>query len=154
MTSTRRLAGRLVPAYIQGNSDEGPVPGLAGAVLRYRIMAYIVGTGLLILVFIGVPLQYGADVPQVAEIVGPIHGFLYIVYLLTAVDLARRARFTLLQLAAMIGAGFLPFLAFIIEHRVVRRLAATLASTGDDGGAPAHGAGAGGPLTDPAGGPV
>ncbi len=54
---------------------------------------------------------------------GPIHGFLYIVYLLAAVDLARRARFTLLQLAAMIGAGFLPFLAFFIEHRVMQRLA-------------------------------
>jgi integral membrane protein len=125
LTSTRRLAGRLVPAYVH-DTDAGPAPGLAGAVLRYRIMAFIVGTGLLVLVFVGVPLQYGADIPQVAEIVGPIHGFLYIVYLLTAVDLGRRARFTLLQLAAMIGAGFLPFLAFIIEHRVMQRLAATL----------------------------
>jgi integral membrane protein len=85
-------------------------------------MAYVVGIGLLVLVLVGVPLQYGANVPQVAEIVGPIHGFLYIVYLLAAVDLARRARFTLLQMAAMIGAGFLPFLAFIIERRVERRV--------------------------------
>jgi integral membrane protein len=101
-----------------------PDRGLAGAVLRYRIMAWTVGTGLLILVFVGVPLQYGAGVPQVSEIVGPFHGFLYIVYLLCAVDLARRARFTLLQMAAMIAAGFLPFVAFIIEHRVMKRLAA------------------------------
>src|SRR5271155_4395998 len=85
-------------------------------------MAYAVGTGLIILVFIGIPLQYGAGHPGVVEIVGPIHGFLYIVYLLAAVDLARRARFTLLQMAAMIAAGFLPFLAFIIEHRVMQRL--------------------------------
>ncbi|HEY1734635.1 MAG TPA: DUF3817 domain-containing protein, partial [Acidimicrobiales bacterium] len=90
--------------------------------LRYRIMAYIVGVGLLILVFVGVPLQYAATIPQVAQIVGPIHGFLYIVYLLASVDLARRARFTLLQMAAMVGAGFLPFLAFVIEHRVARRV--------------------------------
>ena len=149
MTSTRHLAGRLVPAYLRDETDAGPTPGLAGAVLRYRIMAYIVGTGLLILVFVGVPLQYGAGIPQVAEVVGPIHGFLYIVYLLTAVDLARRARFTLLQLAAMIGAGFLPFLAFFIEHRVVQRLAATLAPTGDVGGT-AHDAVTGGPSSGPA----
>jgi integral membrane protein len=104
-----------------------PVSGLTGALLRYKVMAFIVGVGLLILVFVGVPLQYGANVPQVAEIVGPIHGFLYIVYLLAAVDLARRARFTLLQMAAMVGAGFLPFLAFVIERRVERRVDEVLA---------------------------
>jgi integral membrane protein len=101
---------------------ETPVTDIEGALARYRVMAFVVGAGLLVLVFVGVPLQYGADVPQVAQIVGPIHGFLYIVYLLTAVDLARRARFTLLQMAGMVGAGFLPFLAFIIERRVERRV--------------------------------
>jgi integral membrane protein len=100
---------------------------VSGALLRYRIMAYIVGVGLLILVFVGVPLQYAAGEPAVAQIVGPIHGFLYIVYLAAALDLARRARFTLLQMAAMIGAGFLPFLAFFIEHRVRLRVEALLA---------------------------
>jgi integral membrane protein len=95
---------------------------VSGALLRYRVMAYIVGVGLLILVFVGVPLQYAANEPGVAEVVGPIHGFLYIVYLLAALDLARRARFTLLQMAAMVGAGFLPFLAFIIERRVRQRV--------------------------------
>jgi len=98
------------------------VSGIDGALLRYKVMAYIVGVGLLVLVFVGVPLQYGADVPQVAAVVGPIHGFLYIVYLLAALDLARRARFTLLQMAAMVGAGFVPFLAFVIERRVERRV--------------------------------
>jgi len=97
-------------------------PGIAGAFERYKCMAYIVGTGLIILVFLGIPLQYGANTPQVAQYVGVAHGFLYIVYLLAAVDLARRARFTLLQMAAMVAAGFLPFLAFIIERRVERRV--------------------------------
>ncbi len=98
------------------------LPGIAGAFERYKCMAYIVGTGLIILVFVGIPLQYGANTPQVAQYVGVAHGFLYIVYLLAALDLARRARFTLLQMAAMVGAGFLPFLAFIIERRVERRV--------------------------------
>jgi len=85
-------------------------------------MAYAVGTGLMILVFIGIPLQYGAGHPGVVEVVGPIHGFLYIVYLLAALDLARRARFNLLTMAAMVGAGFLPLLAFVIERRITRRV--------------------------------
>ncbi len=95
---------------------------MSGALIRYRVMAYAVGIGLLVLVLIGMPLQYGADKPGVVAVVGPIHGFLYIVYLLAALDLARRARFSLPQLAAMVGAGFLPFLAFFVEHRVTRRV--------------------------------
>ena len=94
-----------------------------GAILRYRIMAYTVGVGLIILVFVGVPLQYAAHSPGVVKVVGPIHGALYIVYLLAALDLARRARFGLLQLVAMVSAGFVPFVAFIVERQVVRRLA-------------------------------
>jgi len=122
-SSTPRRIGQLVaPGYVHGEDPSAANRGLAAALLRYRIMAYIVGVGLLILVFVGVPLQYAATIPQVAQIVGPIHGFLYIVYLLAAVDLARRARFTLLQMAAMVGAGFLPFLAFVIERRVGRRV--------------------------------
>jgi integral membrane protein len=118
----RRAASRVAPGYARPGDLDDPERGLRSSLTRYRVMAYIVGTGLATLVFIGVPLQYGAGIPQVDEIVGPIHGFLYIVYLLAAVDLARRARFTLLQMAAMIGAGFIPLLAFVIEHRVTRRL--------------------------------
>ena len=106
--------------------------GIQGALERYKVMAYIVGVGLIILVFIGVPLQYGAGVPQVAQIVGPVHGFLYIVYLVAALDLALRARFTLLQMAAMIGAGFVPFLAFIVERSVAKRVANVLAARAEE----------------------
>jgi integral membrane protein len=101
-------------------------PGIAGALERYKVMAYIVGVGLIILVFVGIPLQYAAGLPQVAHIVGPIHGFLYIAYLVAALDLARRARFTLLQMGAMVGAGFVPFLAFVVERSVAKRVSAVL----------------------------
>jgi len=100
----------------------GIVNGLPGALLRYRVMAYTVGVGLIVLVFVGMPLQYGLGTKAVVAVVGPIHGFLYIVYLAAALDLARRARFTLLQMLAMVGAGLLPFLAFFIERRVSSRV--------------------------------
>jgi integral membrane protein len=93
-----------------------------GALKRYRIMADIVGVGLLILVVIGIPLQYGAGQKGVVAIVGPIHGFAYIVYLASAYDLARRGRWTILQLAAVIGAGFVPGLAFVAEHYTTVRV--------------------------------
>jgi len=97
---------------------------VSGALARYRVMAYTVGVFLLVLVLVGVPLQYGANDPKVVAIVGPIHGFLYIIYLVAAFDLARRARLSFWQLVAMFAAGLLPFLAFFIEHRVTKLLRA------------------------------
>jgi integral membrane protein len=85
-------------------------------------MAYTVGAGLLVLVLVGIPLQYLAGTKAVVAVVGPIHGFLYIVYLVAALDMARRARFTLVQMALMIGAGLVPFLAFIVERMITRRV--------------------------------
>lgn len=106
-----------------------PSPEALGpALLRYRVMAYIVGVGLAVLVFVGMPLQFAASYKGVVSVVGPLHGFLYIVYLVAALDLARRARFTLLEMAAMVGAGLLPFLAFVIERRVTHKVQARMSA--------------------------
>ena len=91
---------------------------MAGALLRYRIMAYIVGVGLFILVFIGMPLQFAFGHPGLEQFVGAAHGIFYIVYLVAALDLARRARFSIADMLMMVGAGLLPILAFVIERRV------------------------------------
>jgi integral membrane protein len=90
-------------------------------------MAYTVGAGLIVLVFVGMPLRYWAGVHAVVAVVGPIHGVLYIVYLLVALDLARRHRFSIIQMLALVGAGLLPFLAFYVERRVTHRIERGLA---------------------------
>ncbi|HLX77851.1 MAG TPA: DUF3817 domain-containing protein [Acidimicrobiales bacterium] len=86
----------------------------------YRVMAYIVGVMLIILVLIGIPLQFAANSPGVVSVVGPIHGFLYIVYLISAGNLARHERFSLRQMLAIVCAGLVPFLAFVVERWITR----------------------------------
>ncbi len=95
---------------------------LRRALTRYRVMAYVVGTMLVLLVFVAIPLQYGANIPQMAVVVAPIHGYLYIVYLVTGADLARRAHWRLGRIILVVAAGFVPFVAFIVEHRVTRQM--------------------------------
>jgi integral membrane protein len=95
---------------------------LRRALARYRVMAYVVGTMLVLLVFVAIPLQYGANIPQMAVVVAPIHGYLYIVYLVTGADLARRAHWRLGRIILVVAAGFVPFVAFIVEHRVTRQM--------------------------------
>ncbi|HEX7443086.1 MAG TPA: DUF3817 domain-containing protein, partial [Acidimicrobiales bacterium] len=92
-----------------------------GAVLRYRVMAFVVGTALLVLTAI-VILQYGFDMRSQMKtpekIVAPVHGYLYIIYLIVAGDLARRAKWRLGRIVLVVCSGFVPFLAFVVEHRV------------------------------------
>ena len=85
-------------------------------------MAYVVGVGLLVLVAVGVPLQYLAGKTAVVAVVGPIHGFLYIVYLACVADLTRRFHLSLAQVIGLVSAGFVPFVAFVVERLTTRRI--------------------------------
>ncbi|QXG78093.1 DUF3817 domain-containing protein [Modestobacter sp. L9-4] len=97
---------------------------MAAALGRYRVLAYVVGVMLLILVAVAIPLRYAAGIPEVSKIVSPVHGFLYIVYLVTAFDLALKARFTGKGTVLVLLAGVIPFVSFIAERRVTARVRA------------------------------
>lgn len=102
--------------------------GLEAALLRYRILAMAVGVGLLVLTAIGIPLQYLGHDKSVVEIVGPMHGFLYLIYLVFAFELWMRGRWPLRRLIPMILAGLVPLLAFYVEHRVTKRVRGEIAA--------------------------
>jgi integral membrane protein len=99
-----------------------------GALIRYRVMAFVVGTALLLLTVVVIFQLCGVDVKVAEEVVAPIHGYLYLVYLVTATDLARRAHWRLGRILLVVAAGFVPFLAFIVEHRVYQQMQAEWAA--------------------------
>jgi integral membrane protein len=90
------------------------------AVLRYRVMAYVTGVVLVILCFVGIPLQVAGH-PAVANDVGVVHGILYIIYLIFAWLLARRLRLAVGPTLIMLLAGTVPIMTFIVERWVTRR---------------------------------
>lgn len=92
------------------------------ALLRYRVMAYVTGTMLVVLVFVAVPLKYWADRPLLAALLGAAHGFLFIVYLVAATDLGLRRRWQLPRLALVLVAGTIPFLAMFMERRITAQM--------------------------------
>lgn len=93
-------------------------------------MAYVVGTLLIVLVCVGVPLKYLADSGSdgqhfgewIASNLGVLHGFLYMIFLVAAVDLARRARFPLGFAALILVLGTVPFLSFVAERMATARV--------------------------------
>lgn len=95
---------------------------MGAALIRYRMIAYLVGVVLILLVVVGMPLKYGWDEPVVVETVGPAHGFLYMVYLLATFDLGRRADWPLRRMLLLMLAGTLPFVSFYAERVATRQV--------------------------------
>jgi len=86
-------------------------------------MAWIVGVVLIVLVAVGMPLKYLGDNDTVVATVGPIHGFLYMVYLVATFDLSRRAQWPLGRMLLVMLAGTIPFFSFWAERVVTHKWA-------------------------------
>ena len=89
-----------------------------GALTRYRVMAWVTGVTLIVLV-IGMLLKYIGDDPSMAELVAMPHGFLYIVYVVTVLTLAYQARWRASRTILVLLAGTIPFASFVAERKVV-----------------------------------
>ena len=90
---------------------------MTAALTRFRVMAYIVGVFLLVLVFVAMPLKYVWHEGTMVAIVGPIHGFLYMVYLVAAFDLAVRAKWSFVRTGLVLLAGTIPVMSFVAERK-------------------------------------
>ncbi len=97
----------------------------------YRWLAFVVGVLLAFGAFVAAPLKYltteGSDLHSFGEqasLVWVVHGWIFMVYVVVAFLLSRRARwsvqFTLLALVA----GLVPLLIFWVERRVAERFRA------------------------------
>ena len=104
-------------ARLTRDSDEA----VTAALLRYRVMANVVGVLLIALIIVAVPLKYFAHMPGPVTVIGTAHGFLYAVYLLAAFDLALRARWTAKGTVLVLLAGTVPFFSFVAERKVTRK---------------------------------
>ena len=97
---------------------------IAAALQRYRVMANVVGVLLILLICVAVPLKYLADVREPVVVLGTAHGWLYALFFLSAVDLALRARWSLKGAVVAILCGTIPFVSFVAEHTVTRKMRA------------------------------
>jgi integral membrane protein len=97
---------------------------MKSAVTRFRVMAIVCGVMSLLLWFVYLPAKYGFGAIETHKylIAIPIvHGYLYMVYLLTALQLGVKSRWHLLRILWVMLAGTLPVASFIAERRVVKQ---------------------------------
>jgi len=96
---------------------------MKSAILRFRVMAIISGVMSLLLWFVYMPIKYIFDAPDLHSSViwiPMVHGYLYPIYILTAIQFATKARWPIMKMLGLILAGTLPIASLLAERRVVR----------------------------------
>lgn len=104
------------------------------ALQRYRVMAIITGSFLLV-VFVDVIVKYGGDLVfgwrneafiAFSSIIAIVHGWVYVVYLVTCLDLWSRMKWSLGRGVYMALGGVVPLLSFYAERRIAAEVADSL----------------------------
>lgn len=86
----------------------------------YRVMAMVTGVMLLLLVaemVLVYLVRVGPDVKSWIAWIPFAHGWIYVVYLVSVFNLWSRMRWSLGRMAALVVAGVVPVLSFVMEHR-------------------------------------
>ncbi|ACZ29741.1 hypothetical protein Xcel_0702 [Xylanimonas cellulosilytica DSM 15894] len=97
-----------------------------GALARYRVMAIVTGVMLLLLtvsmiVKYGFGTWLGFDVAWATDLtkyVGIVHGWVYVIYLVTVLQLWSTMRWGWGRLVTLVLAGVVPVMSFVVERRV------------------------------------
>lgn len=119
---------------------------MKAALTRYRVMATVVGVLLIVLCLVGVPLSnfdgttmwMGDAIPTpnwfdegsradeagefITGVLGTLHGWLYMIFLVMAFSLARKAGWPMGFTVVTLLLGTVPVLSFWAERRATRRV--------------------------------
>ena len=87
---------------------------------RFRLLSLSEGVSFLVLLGVAMPLKYFAGFPEAVEVVGMVHGVLFVLYLFAAVNLVMAERWSPLWLGKAFVAAVLPFGPFVLEARLRR----------------------------------
>jgi len=135
VSETPTTAPEPAAAATSGPADADWSRKARGALLRYRVMAWITGS-MLLLLCLELILKYvfhvngydaeGHAKPVIGNWVAFAHGWIYVVYLVTVVNLWSTMRWRLGRLVTLAAAGVVPVMSFILERKAHRQALARI----------------------------
>ena len=99
-----------------------PKSKLDGALLRFRIMAFVTGV-VLICGTVALILKDVVGLDHMEPGTGllwVLHGYLYLIYVITVLNLGIKARWHLVRIVLVALAGTIPTMSFVAEHVITR----------------------------------
>ncbi|OGX84758.1 hypothetical protein BEN47_15895 [Hymenobacter lapidarius] len=85
---------------------------------RLRLVGFLEGVSLLVLLGVAMPLKYLAGQPAAVRYVGMAHGVLFVVYVLLVIQVAIQYRWSFGKTALALVASVFPFGTFWAEKRL------------------------------------
>lgn len=87
---------------------------------RLRIIGFLEGLSLLILLLIALPLKYGYNNESLTKLMGPVHGALFLLFILNTVGAAVEQKWKVKTTAAILASCFVPFGTFYIDNKFLK----------------------------------
>ena len=97
---------------------------MKSAVARFRVMAIICGVMSLLLWFVYMPGKYASslvDDHKFLIFIPIVHGYLYMLYILTALQFSVQKGKSIFEMAWLILAGTLPVASLVAERKIVKQ---------------------------------
>ncbi|MDI9857894.1 DUF3817 domain-containing protein [Flectobacillus roseus] len=90
---------------------------------RIRIIGFLEGLSLLVLIFVAIPMKHLFHNPTLSKFLGPIHGAIFLVFVLNTMSLAIEQNWKFRTTTwKIIVACFIPFGTFYIDHKIFKHL--------------------------------
>lgn len=90
---------------------------------RLRIIALLEGVSLLVLIFIAVPLKYMFSYPAGSQVVGPVHGVLFLIFIVLTITVAGEQNWKFLRTTwKVLLSSFIPFGTFYIDKKILSKI--------------------------------
>lgn len=88
-----------------------------------RLLAFLEGISLLLLVFLAVPLKYGTGDPGFVRMLGPVHGALFLLFIINTLSVGVEQKWVFHKTTwKVLLACIIPFGTFYIDHKILRKL--------------------------------
>jgi integral membrane protein len=85
---------------------------------RLRIIGFLEGISLLVLVFVAVPLKYFLGRPELVKLMGPIHGLLFCLFVFLTLSVAYKWIFSKITWKVLL-ACVIPFGTFYVDKYIL-----------------------------------
>jgi len=96
---------------------------ITSSIGRLRLLGFVEGVSMVVLVFVAMPLKYLAGQPEMVRITGSVHGGLFILLVLYALYVGFEKGWSFRKVTFWILAGSVfPFGPFIVDHKILRNL--------------------------------
>lgn len=91
---------------------------LKTSVGRFRAISFVEGLSFVLLLFVAMPLKYMAGMPGMNRVMGMLHGFLFILYVILLMDAAGSEKWSKKQTFLFFMASLVPFGMVWVEKQL------------------------------------